>query len=130
MGIDKVLACADECLALAESSKSAKNVVKASRLRGQVFLVRGQLAAAEQELLAALEVAQQVGNPPQLWKTWVALGELWQTQGRPGDARQAYDSALSVIDRVAEGLTDGSRRETFLSSPHVQEIMQAAASIR
>lgn len=44
----------------------------------------------------------EVGNPPQLWKTHVAIGDLWQSEGETEDARRAYTEALSVIDRVAE----------------------------
>ena len=69
-----------------------------------------------------LEIAKGIGNPPQLWKTYVALGDLRQAQGQPEDARQAYRDALSVIDGVAVGLEDESLRETFLTSEHVQEI--------
>ena len=126
--LDRALSYADECLALAEGSNSRKNIVKGRRLRGQVFLARGQLVEAETELLAALDMAQQVGNPPQLWKTWYALGELRHAQGRPEEAQEACRQALAIIDRVADGLADGTRRETFLNSAHVQEIRQAARS--
>ena len=124
--LDRALSYADGCLALAQETRSRKNIVKGRRLRGQVFLARGQLEDAETELLAALEVAQEVGNPPQLWKTWVVLGELRQAQGRPEEAQEAYRQALVIIDRVASGLTDEAQREIFLNSPHVQGIRQAA----
>jgi len=122
----KALAYADECLALAEPSDSRKNIVKGRRLRGQVFLAQGKLTEAEKELATALEIAQQVGNPPQLWKTHAALGDLRKAQGRLDDARQAYRDAFAVIERVAAGLSDESLRETFLSSDHVQDIRRAA----
>jgi hypothetical protein len=73
-------------------------------------------------------MAKQVANPPQLWKTYVALGELRRAQGRTEDARQAYRDALAVIESVAAGLTDESLRATFLASDHVQGIRDAAAS--
>lgn len=123
---DKALAYADECLALTEQSDSKKNIVKARRLRGQVFLAQGKLPEAERELATALEIAQQIGNPPQLWKTHAALGDLRQAQGRADDARQTYRDALAVIEGVAAGLSDESLRETFLSSDHVQGIRRAA----
>jgi len=122
----RALAYADECLALAEQSDSRKNIVKGCRLRGQVLLPQGKLAEAEKELAAALEIAQQVGNPPQLWKTQAALGDLRKAQGRPEDARQAYRDALAVIQGVAAGLSDESLRDTFLNSEHVQGIRLAA----
>jgi tetratricopeptide (TPR) repeat protein len=123
---DKALSHADECLALAEPSDSRKNIVKGRRLRGQVFLAQGKQVEAEKELAPALEIAQRVGNPPQLWKTHAALGDLRQSQGRPEDARQAYRGALAVIEGVAARLSDESLRETFLSSDHVQGIRRAA----
>ena len=123
---DRALAYADECLALAVPSDSKKNIVKARRLRGQVFLAQGKLPEAEKELATALEFAQQIGNPPQFWKTFAALGDLRQAQGRAEDVRQAYRDALAVIERVAAGLSDESLRETFLSSDHVRNIRRAA----
>ena len=111
-------------LSLAEATESRKNIVKARRLRGQVFLAQGKPADAEPELDIALRVAREIGNPPQLWKTLVALGELRQAQGRPVEARQAYRDAVAVIDTVAAGLTDTTLRDTFLASPHVQHIRQ------
>ena len=80
------------------------------------------LSEAEKELATALEVAKEIGNPPPLWKTHSALGELRQAQGKPDAARTAYRDALAVIDGVAAGLEDESLKETFLSSAHVQEI--------
>jgi tetratricopeptide (TPR) repeat protein len=123
---DRALAYADECLALAEPSDSRKNIVKGRRLRGQIFLAQGKLPEAEKELATALEVAQRVGNPPQLWKTNAALGDLRQAQGRPDDALQAYRDALAVIEGVAAGLSDESLGETFLGSDHVQGVRRAA----
>jgi tetratricopeptide (TPR) repeat protein len=120
------MAYADECSTLAEQSNSQKNIVKGRRLRAQVLLEQGKLEETTQELSIALEVAQRIGNPPQLWKTHAALGDLLQAQGRRGDALGAYGDALSVIEGVAAGLKDKSLRDTFLSSHHVQEIQQKA----
>ena len=87
----------------------------------------GKLPEAEREIDVALGIAREIGNPPQLWKTYAALGELRRAQGRNEDARAAYTSAGEVIDRVAQRLTDEHRRRTFLWSPHVQAIRAAAA---
>ncbi len=123
---ERALALADECLALAEPTESRKNIVKGRRLRGQVFLAQDKLTEAEQEISIALEIAKQIGNPPQLWKTYVALGDLRQAQGRQDDAHQAYCDAITVIEDVAAGLDDESLRNTFMNSSHVQEIRQKA----
>jgi tetratricopeptide (TPR) repeat protein len=123
---EKARAYADECLALAEQSGSKKNIVKGHRLRGQALLVQHELEEAAQEIVTALGLAQQLGNPPQLWKTFVALGDLRRAQGHPEDARQSFRDALTVIDGVATALKDESLRATFLTSPHVRHIRELA----
>ena len=122
----KALAYANECLQQSESTGRQKNIVKGRRLRGQVVLAQGRLPEAEDELSIALEVAQEVGNPPQLWKSYVALGHLREAQGKSAEARGAYSDALALIDGVAAGLSDESLRETFLTSDYVQHIRLAA----
>ncbi len=124
----RALELADECIKLAESTNRPKNVIKGRRLRGQALLAQGKTAEAETDIDIALSIAGEVGNPPQLWKTYVALGDLRKAQGEPDQARKAYREAYSVIETVAEGLTDESLRETFLSSEHVQAIRKAAAA--
>jgi tetratricopeptide (TPR) repeat protein len=120
----KAIAYADECLRLAEQSKSQKNIVKGHRLRAKVFLAQDRPADAEKELITALEVAKRVGNPTQLWKTYAVLGSLRESQGLSDEAIRAYGDALLVIEEVTAGLKIESLRETFLSSQQVQEIKQ------
>ncbi len=81
---------------------------------------------AEKELITAREIAKEICNPPQLWKTFACLGDLRKAQGKPGDARKAYRDALAAIDGVAAGLSDESLRETLLNSDNVLSIRQAA----
>jgi len=124
----KAISYADDCLALAEKSESRKIIVKARRLRGQALVALGRPAEAEKEIDVALETAREVGNPPQLWKTLVALGDLRKAQAGVDEARQAYGEAVTVIDGIATALEDESLRETFLSSPHVRGIREAATA--
>jgi class 3 adenylate cyclase/tetratricopeptide (TPR) repeat protein len=127
--LERAMAYADECVEVAEHNSSAKNVIKGRRLRGQVLMAQGLLDEAEQELSAALAVAVEVGNPPQLWKTHAAIGELRGAQGRPEEARRAYVEALSIMEGVAASLTDEQMRETFLRSKPAVGIRQAAEAL-
>jgi class 3 adenylate cyclase/tetratricopeptide (TPR) repeat protein len=124
----QALANADECLALAEASVTRKNVVKGRRLRGQALMALGELAAAETDLNAALAMAREVGNPPQLWRTLAALGDLRQARGKPAQARQAYREAIEVVEHVAARLIDGELRQTFLDSSETKRIRQGAGT--
>ena len=124
--LERASAYADECLELALFNSSDKNVVKGRRLRGQILLACGRIQEAEEELAAALATACEMGNPPQLWKTHAAIGELRLAQGKTDDARAAYGEALSVIGGVAGSLNDEQLRETLLRSKHVEGIRRAA----
>ena len=119
------LSYADECIALAESTERQKNVVKGRRLRGLALIALGDLEAAEGELTTALAVATRVGNPPQLWRSHAAIGDLRRAQARPSEARQHYSDAVDVIEHVAGRLEDEIRRATFLESQHVRGIQAA-----
>ena len=80
------------------------------------------MGEALQELSIALEVAQRIGNPPQLWRTYTVLGEVRHAQGQTDEAYQAYSDALSIIEQMATSLQNQLRRDTFISSHPVQEI--------
>jgi len=124
----QALGLADECIKLAERTNRPKNVVKGRRLRGQVLTAQGMLDEAGPEIETALAIAQEIGNPPQIWKTQVALGELRRAQGRDVEAKQSFHEAMLVIDGVAEKLEDASLKQTFLSSPHVESIRETAGA--
>jgi len=95
------------------ASESQKNIVKARRLRGQALFAQGQLATADAELAQALELAGHLGNPPQLWKTLVAVGDLRVAESRPEAAGVAYREAQVIIEDVAAGLTDARTGRRF-----------------
>jgi tetratricopeptide (TPR) repeat protein len=124
--LDRALSLADECLALAEPSDSRKNIVKGRRLRGEVFHKQGEFMEAEKEFSKALAIAQEIGNPPQLWKTYIALGDLQHDLKKKDKALQAYHNAVLVIDKVAKELNDQMLKATFLNSEHVQSIIKKA----
>ncbi len=90
-----------------------------------MFLATGDLGAAEVEFETAVSMARRIGNPPQLWKTLAAIGDLRLSAGRPAAAQQIYREALEVIEDVAVHLRDISLSETFLASSHIQRIRLA-----
>jgi tetratricopeptide (TPR) repeat protein len=118
----QALECADECLKLAEPTMSRKNLVKGWRLKGQALLAQGQEEQAEAALAQALTIAREIGNPPQLWKTYQALGALYEWQADPGRARAAYWSALEVIEGVAARLQNQELQRIFLQARPVHEL--------
>jgi tetratricopeptide (TPR) repeat protein len=126
---EKALQFAEECLQLAESTESRKNIIKGWRLQGQAYCLQEKRAEAEAVLQKALALAKEIGNPPQLWKTYQALGELYEKQEARGRARSAYTSALEVIDGVANRLQDQGLKRTFLAAKPVQGIQERLREI-
>jgi class 3 adenylate cyclase/tetratricopeptide (TPR) repeat protein len=125
--LDRAADYAERCLDLAEGNVSRKYIVQGRRLRAQILMANGQLEEAEEDLATALELAHEVGNPPELWKTHSVIGELRLVQSQAKEARQAFGEALAVIDRVAESLTDEQLRDTFLTSHAVEAIRRSGA---
>src|SRR5262245_25832682 len=125
----QALEFAEECLELAEPTLSRKNLVKGWRLKGQALLAQRQGEQAQAALSRALTMAQEIGNPPQLWKTYQALGALYESQADLERAQAAYQSAIDVIDGVAERLQDQELQRTFLAARPVRAIHEQLAQV-
>ncbi len=121
---ETALMLAEKCLRGAEETDARKNIVKARRLRGQARMALGDLVAAEEDVLAALDLAREIGNPGQLWKTHEALGDTRSARGQGDDARAAYTDALAVLDRVAASLADKELRSTLLASESARRLQR------
>ena len=123
----KAIDLAEECLKLAEPTHSRKNVIKGWRLKGEAFLAQGKIAEAEAALNKALGIAQEIGNPPQLWKTCQALGELHERKGEMAQARNAYAQGLRQIETTAAALSETAIRDTFLQAKPVAALRESVA---
>jgi tetratricopeptide (TPR) repeat protein len=103
-----------------------KYQVRAWCLRSDILTARGQLDEAETELNRALTQAKQLGNPTQLWKTHQAAGNLLLKQGRSKKARAEFQTALKIVQGIAEGLTDAALKEGYLQSDPIQKLFSQA----
>lgn len=123
---EKALKLAEECLSLALPSESRKYIVKARRLKAEALKQAGEFTPATKELQLAVNVAVESGNPPQIWKSYASLGQLFAAQGKKTEALQAYRLGVEVISSVEKGLVEESLRGTFLASDEVKHIMTGA----
>jgi tetratricopeptide (TPR) repeat protein len=113
---------ANQCLELARRTNSRKYLVKGWRLKGEIALTRRQWDEAEGALRQALNIAQAIGNPTQLWKTHLALGQLEaEAKGREL-AQQSFQAAREVIDQVKERLQNPVLRASLEHSPSIQYV--------
>jgi tetratricopeptide (TPR) repeat protein len=125
----QALRYAEACLELAVSTTSRKNLVKGWRLQGQVYCRQRRLPEAQAALQQALTLARAIGNPPQLWQTYQAQGQLFEQLGQRDQARSAYASALRVIDAVAKRLHDQELKRTLLAARPVKELREGAREL-
>jgi tetratricopeptide (TPR) repeat protein len=105
------------CLDLATRSASRKNLVKGWRLAGEIARTERNWDAAQGHLRTSRDLAVSLGNPVQLWKSELALGRCLQDAGRVDDARQAFQRAFTVMQRVRERLRDERLRQAFEKNP-------------
>ena len=119
---------ADQCLDIATRTNSRKYMVRGWRLRGDIALARRQWGEAAEWLRQALPLAQAVGNPPQLWKTHLALGRLHAEVNRPEQARQMYRAAREVIERVKANLHNSELRAGLENSSLIQHVYGLSTS--
>ena len=57
---------------------------------------------AEAALSQVLTMAQELSNPTKRWKIYEIMGELYEWQTDWERARAAYQSAIDVLNGVAE----------------------------
>jgi DNA-binding NtrC family response regulator/tetratricopeptide (TPR) repeat protein len=120
--LEKAGAMSSRCLEAASHTKSRKNLVKAYRLKGEIAGARKEWNDAEKYLANALQIARSIGNPPQLWKTHLALGRLYEESGRRELASTAYKDARRVVDDVQASLQQEDLRASFERAAFVQKI--------
>ena len=85
------------------------------KLRGEALAGLGRTEEAATTLRAAQEAAQAQGLRPWQWRICVALGKLYQNQGRREDAEQVFSSARTTIEELAANVPNEYLRAYFLS---------------
>jgi tetratricopeptide (TPR) repeat protein len=118
----------DRCLDIAVRTHSRKYEVRGKRLRGEIAVAQRQWEAAEVWLRQALLLARAVGNPPQLWKTYVAIGHLFREMKQPTRAQEFYQGARDVIYRTKVTLRNSELRTSLEQSPLTQAIYELSMS--
>ena len=114
---DAVLALdiTEQLMASAANRSDERVIPRLWKLRGEALAAPGRIEEAEKALRAAQEAAQAQGLRPVLWRIYVALGKLYQTQSREVEAEQAFSRARLLIEELAANLADERVREQFHS---------------
>jgi len=82
--------------------------------RARALAALGQHAEAEALLLGVREVVERQGARPLIWRTRIALGNLYEATGRPGEAQHEFLAARQVVEALAAGLPDPALRDELM----------------
>jgi tetratricopeptide (TPR) repeat protein len=105
-----------------------KHQVRAARLRAALLSAQGRAEAAKQTLEEALGRAHRLGNPPELWKVQLALGDLLAEMGEAERASSCHREACDVVESVVGSLSDPTLKSGFLSAPPIRKVLSRARS--
>jgi class 3 adenylate cyclase/tetratricopeptide (TPR) repeat protein len=117
----------EQCLENAGRTNSKKYLAQGWRLRGEIAHLQKQPDEAENALRQALTIAEAIGNPTQLWKTYLTLGRLHTEARRKKKAEHSYNAARGVIDKIMESLQDPELRTSLKNHPLICQIFDLSA---
>jgi predicted ATPase/tRNA A-37 threonylcarbamoyl transferase component Bud32 len=125
---DLVRAAGQAHLLLENSTRHGppKYVAEAHQLLADVAAARQDLGEAEHQLVAALDALAPYPAPLVQWKVYSALGRVRRQRSDHAGARTAFSQAADIINSIASHISDDELRSTFLTSPAVAEVTQAA----
>ena len=79
----------------------------------------GQGAQAITHLCEAAELAADLGLPEERWQIQTRLARVYEAVGEPAQARLAWAKASTIIQGLAESITDEALRARFLTGPQI-----------
>jgi tetratricopeptide (TPR) repeat protein len=86
----------------------------------------GHGAQAITHLLGAAELATDLGLPEEQWQIQARFAGVYEAEGEPAKARQAWVKAATIIQELADGIKDVTLRARFLAGPQIQPVLQHA----
>jgi tetratricopeptide (TPR) repeat protein len=112
----------EKCLENAGRTNSRKYLAKGWRLKGEIALLNKQWDKAGDALRQAQAIAEAIGNPTQLWKTYLTLGRLHTEVKQREMAGQSYDAARRVINKIKASLEDPELRASLEKHPLINQL--------
>ncbi len=85
---------------------------------------RGEVDAALAQLQEAVQLAEEMELPGELWSLLGALGEIYHKQGEERRAHQTFARAAQIIQFLANQMEDEQQRATFLLAQSVRHVLE------
>ncbi len=110
----RALEIIDQLVASAAQAARGQSSLRVLKLRGEALVMLQRPVEAEVAFEAAQEIARALGVRPLHWRICIALGNLYQAQGRNTEAEQAFAAARTLIEELAATIADKPLRDNFL----------------
>jgi predicted ATPase/DNA-binding CsgD family transcriptional regulator len=110
----RALEILDRLIASAAQGAEGQGSLRVLKLRGEALVMLQRPVEAEVAFERAQEIARTQGVRPMHWRICVALGKLYQAQGRNTEAEQALAIARTLIEELAATIADEPLRDNFL----------------
>jgi len=110
----RALEIIDQLVASAAQVAEGQSSLRVLKLRGEALVMLQRPVEAEGTFEAAQEIARALGVRPVHWRICIALGNLYQAQGRNTEAEQAFAAARTLIEELAATIADEPLRDNFL----------------
>ena len=75
-------------------------------------------------LREAAGLAADLGLPEEQWQIQARLASVYEAAGEPSQARLAWAKAATIIQELAQGITDETLRARFLAGPQIQPVLR------
>lgn len=100
-------------------------------LRSQAVIAEwdGDIDQAIVRLIAARDLAQEIGLPGEEWSTLDALGTLYASQGDQDQAQRAWNTSADILQRLAESIDEEELRTGFLESRVIRRILKTGIGL-
>src|SRR3990170_8229958 len=121
----QALEFAEGSLAISKKAGAKKYVAQGLRLKAEVLAKMGNIEEAVKLIEEALNLAQQMGSPTQLWQIHYFFGLLEEKHGNARKANEHYVKAIALIEAVASQLNDPVVKSTLLTSQETRAVRDA-----
>ncbi|RPJ81314.1 MAG: CHAT domain-containing protein, partial [Acidobacteria bacterium] len=104
-----------EAIELAQKTGNKRTEMQGRLYRAEARRLLGNIDDARLDFEASLEGARSLGAAEEQWKSLFGLGKIAEAQGQKQEARQLFESSLSIIESLRARLSLSSLRPGFLA---------------
>ena len=117
---EEALTIIDRLIPTAANVEDGQVIPRLGHVRSKALIMLGRVEEAQALLCSARDEAQRKGESPLLWRICVTLGKLYRAQARREQAEEAFALAHTIIQELANTVTDEALRSIFLRNASAQ----------